>query len=154
MADKDRRYTPEQIIEWWKCCSKQSTEHHCMKCPVQEDCIDVTHEPEDFYKHIALRASELLHDVMEREKPKWINVKDRKPDAGSIVVALIRKRIHNQWRECIEVLLYDPEMYQPIWGEVTHWMLIPDLPEPTQNQFAGDQQGASVADGGGLAHAT
>ena len=152
MADKNRRYTPEQIIEWWKCCSKQSPEHHCMKCQVQEDCIDVTQEPEDFYKHIALRTAELLHDALEREKQQWISVKERMPDNYSFVLAFIHGSPHDKDYTRVQVLGYDANEYQPEWDYVTHWMPKPEYPAPAIR--AADPLSASFADGGGLAPAT
>ena len=131
MPDKD--YTLEQIIEWWKCCTKRSPEHHCMKCPMQEDCIDVTQEPEDFYKHIALCAAELLNDVMEREKKQWISVEDRLPERIGYTIVLLDDRQLRHRRVSFAKYQNVSKRWELTgrrsYWRVTHWMPLPEPPE-------------------------
>ena len=61
------------------------------------------------------------------EKLMWINVKDRLPEPWQEV--LIYERYKDAPEYIISVTTYRPDIYQPIWNFVTHWMPIPEPPK-------------------------
>lgn len=82
----DKRYTAEQIIEWWKCCSMNTAGKDCSTCPMRDEC-DIAYASDDgsdiveLFAGIGLRAAELLNDALVRdEQRKWISVEDGMPE--------------------------------------------------------------------------
>lgn len=61
---------------------------------------------------------------------EWISVKDRLPDPMTSVLAYSRGSIYqpDDYPHC-EVLGYDPDVWNPGWSFVTHWMPLPEPPE-------------------------
>lgn len=140
MADKD--YTPEQIIEWWKCCSMHVPGKDCGDCPIKDDCDAEYNEYgncEDLFGRIACRAAELLYDALEREKERqWISVKDRLPDKGeSVIVRAItfEQKVHvdTNFRSVIDGRFSWDKVGKGNC-KVTHWMPLPAPPEYLQEK--------------------
>lgn len=62
-----------------------------------------------------------------QEATRWIPVAERLPEPGTEVL-VYTKHPHSPKME-IGVFTYYPEMYQPHWQYVTHWMPLPQPPK-------------------------
>jgi len=58
---------------------------------------------------------------------KWISVEERLPEPGAEVLTYA-KMPDVSWAD-ISVAVYNPEIYQPGWKLVTHWMPLPAPPK-------------------------
>lgn len=58
---------------------------------------------------------------------QWISVEERLPEPGAEVLTYA-KMPDVSWAD-ISVAVYNPEIYQPGWKLVTHWMPLPEPPK-------------------------
>lgn len=57
---------------------------------------------------------------------KWISVKDRMPELGTVVLATFKGQYN--WVIFPAVMTFDKGLYSQGYAAPTHWMPIPDLP--------------------------
>lgn len=58
----------------------------------------------------------------------WISVKDRLPEAKTEVLLWMKGNPYTKAYSNYDMAVYDPEVYQPFWQYVTHWMPLPEPP--------------------------
>ena len=58
---------------------------------------------------------------------QWISVEERLPEPGAEVLTYA-KMPDVSWAD-ISVAVYNPEIYQPGWKFITHWMPLPTPPK-------------------------
>lgn len=122
--------TPEEIIKALECCSKSEDCIDCMdlECPyVIRDRYDCTNRmAADVLKYIEI-INDYNHEIFER-MPKWISVKDRLPEEGSLCCAVSDGDICVSYWHTGEGgrWFYTNGEYD---CNVTHWMLLPPLPD-------------------------
>ena len=82
--------TPEEIKKGLECCKKAS-EEACDHCPYCKECIN-------FNAGNLYRDALAYINQLEARVPKWISVKERMPESGEKVIALLQSKTFQRYR--------------------------------------------------------
>ena len=120
--------SPDEIKKGLECCIKNS-EEACDHCPYGNDC-DIF-EPCNLYRDALAYINQL-----EARAPKWISVKDREPEIGTVVLGYAKQNPFSAY-DVIRVRNlgngYEMIRYHEYVSNITHWMPMP-LPEPPKEE--------------------
>lgn len=121
--------TPEDVKKGLECCMKAS-EEACEHCPYSKGC-------ERFEAGNLYRDALAYINQLEARAPKWISVKDRMPEIGTVVLGYAK---HNPF-SAYEVMLvrnlgngFEMIRYQEYAARITHWMPMPEPPKEDMHE--------------------
>lgn len=79
-------------------------------------------------------ALEALKEKLDREaEPQgWISVKDKLPPP--FVDVVVRERLRQCEGIYYSVYHLDPDMFQHLWEDATHWMMLPEVPMESEDE--------------------
>ena len=116
--------TPEAIKKGLECCAKASLEE-CDHCPYGNDC--------DIFEACNLYRDALAYiNHLEARVPKWISVKDRMPEIGTVVLGYAKQNPFSAYDVMrVRNLGNGFEMirYHEYASSVTHWMPLTEPPK-------------------------
>ena len=116
--------SPEEIKKGLACCAKASLEE-CDHCPYGNDC--------DIFEACNLYRDALAYITqLEARVPKWISVKDRLPEIGTVVLGYAKQNPFSAYDVMrVRNLGNGFEMirYHEYASSITHWMPLPELPK-------------------------
>lgn len=116
--------TPEEIKKGLACCAKASLEE-CDHCPYVKDCDNF--EAGNLYRDAIAYITQL-----EARVPKWISVKDRLPEIGTVVLGYAKQNPFSAYDVMrVRNLGNGFEMirYHEYASSITHWMPLPEMPK-------------------------
>ena len=110
--------TPEEIKKGLNHCSEDG----CKQCPYKDDC-----DMADGFSVLAGDANAYIQQL-EEQVPKWISVEERLPEKdGKCIVCTAKGSVY-----CTRFKAYGKSgsFQTDINTHITHWMLLPSMPEP------------------------
>ena len=116
--------TPEEIKKGLECCMKAS-EEACEHCPYSKGCERF--EAGNLYRDALAYITQL-----EERVPKWISVKDRVPEIGTVVLGYVKENPFSAYDVMRVRNLgngYEMIRYHEYVSNITHWMPLPEMPK-------------------------
>ena len=116
--------TPEEIKKGLECCIKAS-EEACDHCPYCKECINFN--AGNIYRDALSYITQL-----EARGTKWISVKDRLPEIGTVVLGYAKQNPFSAY-EMMRVRNlgngFEMIRYHEYASSITHWMPLPEPPK-------------------------
>lgn len=116
--------SPDEIKKGIACCAEASS-GACGRCPYVNDCEDF--EAGNLYRDALAYITQL-----EARVTKWISVKDRMPEIGTVVLGYAKQNPFSAYDVMrVRNLGNGFEMirYHEYVTNITHWMPIPEMPK-------------------------
>ena len=115
--------TPEEIKKGLEACGEDECHGQHQSCPYKDDVLCMMHICSDALAYI---------NQLEARATKWISVKDRMPEIGTVVLGYAK---HNPF-SAYDVMRvknlgngFEMIRYHLYASSVTHWMPLPEIPK-------------------------